>query len=133
MNCHQMTNKAKFSHSEFPNDKKLREFNLQEWLAVLYLLVKKHLGIYAQAIKDRKIPKEWTDRYVSTENERKAAAEDAITKIELTEKVKNRANRLDGWIDWKPSIVEYIVNALTEDSSISIIKDKYRKDQLVTV
>ena len=96
-----MSDKAKFSHSDFPNDKKLsiginakKNSNLQEWLEVLYLLAKKHFGIYAQAIKDRKIPKEWTDRYVPTEIERKAAAEDEFTKIELTEKVKARANRL---------------------------------------
>jgi len=59
-----------------------------------------------------------------TEDERKAAAKDELTKIELTEKVKAQANRLEGLINCKPSIVEYIVNA----GSISIIKDKYRKD-----
>ena len=94
-----MSDKAKFSHSDFPNDKKLsiginakKNSNLQEWLETLYLLAKKHFGMNAQAIKDRKIPKEWTDRY---ENERKAAAEDEFTKIELTKKVKARANRLE--------------------------------------
>ena len=134
-----MSDKAKFSHSDFPNDKKLsiginakKNSNLQEWLEVLYLLAKKHFGIYAQAIKDRKIPKEWTDRYVPTEIERKAAAEDEFTKIELTEKVKARANRLEGWINCKPSMVEYIVNALTE-GSISIIKDKYRRDWMTSI
>ena len=71
-----MSDKAKFSHSDFPNDKKLsigiiakKNSNLQGWLEVLYLLAKKHFGIYAQAIKDRKIPKEWTDRYVPTERQ----------------------------------------------------------------
>jgi hypothetical protein len=82
--------------------------------------------------KDRKIPKEWTDRYVTTKNERKAAAEDEFTKVKLTEKVKARANRLEGWINCKPSMVEYIVNALTE-GSISIIKDKYRKDWMTLI
>ena len=69
-----MSDKAKFSHSDFPNDKKLsigiiakKNSNLQERLEVLYLLAMKHFGIYAQAIKDRKIPREWTDRYVPTE------------------------------------------------------------------
>ena len=134
-----MSDKAKFSHSDFPNDKKLsiginakKNSNLQEWLEVLYLLAKKHFGIYAQAIKDRKIPREWTDRYVPTEIERKAAAEDEFTKIELTEKVKARANRLEGWINCKPSMVEYIVNALNE-GSISIIKDKYRRDWMTSI
>ena len=37
----------------------------------------------ALAIKDRKIPREWTDRYVPTEIERKAAAEDEFTKMSL--------------------------------------------------
>ncbi len=87
----------------FSNDKKLsiginakKNSNLQEWLEVLYLLAKKHFGIYAQAIKDKNISEEWTDRYVPTEDERKTAAEDELTKIELTEKVKARANRLEG-------------------------------------
>ena len=82
-----MSDKAKFSHSDFSNDKKLsiginakKNSNLQEWLDALYLLAKKHFGVYAQAIKDRKIPKEWTDKYVPTENEIKAAAEDEFTK-----------------------------------------------------
>jgi len=95
-----MSDKAMFSHSDFPNDKKLsiginakKNSNLQEWLEVLYLLAKKHFGIYAQVIKDRKIQKELTDRYVPTENERKAA-EDEFTKIELTVKVKS-TRRLD--------------------------------------
>ncbi len=103
MNCHQISDKANFSHSDLPNDKKLsiginakKNSNLQEWLEVLCLLAKKHFGIYAQAIKDRKVPKEWTDRYVPTEDERKAATEDEFTKIEFTEKVKARANRLEG-------------------------------------
>ena len=46
-----MSDKAKFSHSDFPNDKKLsieinakKNSNLQERLEVLYLLAKKHLG-----------------------------------------------------------------------------------------
>ena len=55
-------------------------------------IAKKHFGIYAQAIKDRKIPREWTDRYVQTEIERKAAAEDEFTKIELTENPKVMPN-----------------------------------------
>ena len=90
--------------------------NLQERLEVLYLLAKKHFGIYVQAIKDRKIPKEWTDRYVPTKNERKAVAaeEDEFTKIELTAKKKAQANRLE---NCKPSMVEYILNALTEGST----------------
>ena len=83
--------------------------NLQEWLEVLYLVAKKYFGIYAQAIKDRKIPIEWTDRYIPTEDERKVSAEDEFTKIELTEKVKVRANRLEGWINCKPSMVEYML------------------------
>ena len=122
-----MSDKAKFSHSDFPNDKKLsiginakKNSNLQEWLEVLYLLAKKHFGIYAQAIKDRKIPKEWTDRYVPTEIERKVAAEDEFTKIELTEKVKARANRLEGWINCKPSMVEYKVLTFKTRASFSL-------------
>jgi hypothetical protein len=67
-----------------------------------------------------------------TEDERKAAADDEFTKIELTEKVKARANRLEGWIICKPFMVEYIVNALTE-GSISIIKDKYRRDWMTSI
>jgi len=109
-----MSDKAKFSHSDFPNDKKLS------------------IGINGQVIKDRKIQKELTDRYVPTEKERKAAAEDEFTKIELTVKVKARANRLEGWINCKPSMVEYIVNALTE-GSISIIKVKYRKERMTSI
>ena len=116
-----MSDKAKFSHSDFPNDKKLSIGINAKKNSNLYLLAKKHFGINAQAIKDRKIPREWTDRYVPTEIERNAAAEDEFTKIELTEKVKARANRLEGWINCKPSMVEYIVNALTK-GSISIVK-----------
>jgi len=40
---------------------------------------------------------------------RREAAEDEFTKIELTEKVKARANRLEGWINCKPSMVDYTV------------------------
>ena len=38
----------------------------------------------------------------------------------------------EGWIDCKPSMVDYIVNALTEGST-SIIKDKYRKDWITSI
>ncbi len=122
-----MSDKAKFSHSDFPNDKKLsiginakKYSNLQEWLEVLYLLAKKHFGVYAQAIKDRKIPKEWKMR------------ERQQQKMSLQRKAKARANWLEGWINCKPSMVEYIVNASTE-CSIRINKDKYRKDWMTSI
>ena len=53
-----MLDKAKFSDSDFPNDKKQsiginakKNLNLQERSEVLYLLVKKHFGIYPSRIE----------------------------------------------------------------------------------
>jgi hypothetical protein len=60
-----MSNKAKFSHSDY-KCKKNRNQCKEEFepsRMVLYLLVKKLFGIYAQDIEDTKIPKESEDLY----------------------------------------------------------------------
>ena len=99
--------------------------NLIEWFKNLELFLKSKVNIYSEVIETRKVPVEWLEYYIPSEEEEDIANTNKIKLKLLTQKMDKQANLVDGWTKAKYVIASFIHRSIST-SSLTLIEDKFR-------
>ena len=99
--------------------------NLIEWFKNLELFLKSKVNIYSEVIETRKVPVEWLEYYIPSEEEEDIANTNKIKLKLLTQKMDKQANLVDGWTKAKYVIASFI-HRFISPNSLTLIEDKFR-------
>ena len=99
--------------------------NLIEWFKNLELFLKSKVNIYSEVIETRKVPVEWLEYYIPSEEEEDIANTNKIKLKLLIQKMDKQANLVDGWTKAKYVIASFIHRSISTNS-LTLIEDKFR-------